>query len=461
MGSGLRDRGRCVRGWLICLLMASARLIPRETIAQTGAATANSNASVGNAPGGAANGRTGGGAAATPGPGGVPSAVPVSPPPTAIGPPPAVGPGTPAAPRTDAPSLPTPTTPPPGPASILDPGGETPGTNVPQPGASAFESPPAPGPAPGAGSPFDGPLAYPIRQRRPGFFEVARESIFGPADYAPWTPLPLGTFFSEGWRDAWIAPPNGSGGAPRQGWIGAADGNFYRLAWISYIESFHTSGAPNGYTSRINIYTPLSRRLLLITTIPTVNANSPSFNLGTADFGSSGAAVNGQFKGTGTSFGDITITPRFMLKETKDLSLSMQLTVQIPTGRTGSGAGKAIVSPGIQFWRDIGRGWAIRGAVNAGTGTSNVSRGETIVSQLAIGQTITPHDMPIFGDFTYYLATNISNQVAPNSLTTVTLGPGYRTHLGNDWYSLGAITIPVTGPHPFDESLALWLMKTF
>ncbi len=317
----------------------------------------------------------------------------------------------------------------------------------------AFETP---------AQPVLAPITYPVRDRPRGFFAVARESIFGPADNPPWTPLPLRTFFSEGWRDPWTAPPNGSGGAPRQGWIGAADGNFYRLYWLSYIEAFHTSGAPNGYTQRVNIYTPLSRRLLLITTIPSVNANTPSFNLGTADFGSSGASVRGQTpKGTGTSFGDLTITPRLMLKETQDLSLSVQLTVQIPTGRTGSGAGKAILSPGIQFWRDIGRGWAIRGGFNAGTGVNNAGRGETLVSQLAIGQTITAHDVPIFGDFTYYLATNVSNQIAPTSLTTVTLGPGYRTHLGHDWYSLGAVTVPVTGPHPFDESLTLWLMKTF
>ena len=440
-----RVRGGRDWGWLICAWLTVVDLAPGVATAQTSAATANSNATVGNTPGGAANGRTGAAAGAALAPVTAPPAVPLAP----------------TAPATDAPAAPQPGRPPlpvtptPGPASVLDPRDELAGTNVPTLGESET------GGTPASGSSLGEPLAYPIRQQRPGFFEVARESIFDPADYAPWTPLSLRTFFSEGWRDAWIAPPNGSGGAPRQGWIGAADGNFYRLYWLSYIESFHTSGAPNGYTSRINIYTPLSRRLLLITTIPIVNANSPSFNLGTADFGSSGAAVNGMAKGTGTSFGDLTITPRFMLKETQDLSLSMQVTVQIPTGRTGSGAGKAIISPAIQFWRDIGGGWAIRGAVNSGTGTSNVSRGETIVSQLAIGRTITPHDTPIFGDLTFYLSTNVSNQIAPTALTTVTLGPGYRTHLGNDWYSLGAVTIPVTGPHPFDESLALWLMKTF
>ena len=200
--------------------------------------------------------------------------------------------------------------------------------------------------------------------------------------------------------------------------------------------------------------------MLLITTIPYVNANSPSFNLGTSDFGSSGAATN-QKNGRGTSFGDITLTPRVMLKETQDLSLSVQLAIQTPTGSTDSGAGRAILTPGVQFWQDIGRGFALRGGFNVGVGVNKPGTGTTLISQLAIGQTITPHDKPIFGDLTYYLALNASNQVAPTSLTTVTLGPGFRTHLGRNYYLLGALTVPVTAPHPYDESLTFWLMKTF
>ena len=455
----VRKRIECRWGacWPAAVLVGLGLGLPAGAArAQSGAATANANAGAGGTPGAAAAAGAPVGAARAPAgvsPGG-----------------PAVAPRAPATtPAPTAPTAPAPGTLPPsaaaggrgaGPGEGLPPAPTTPDLAAGHGGPPAVATPADPALGPPSATPAE-VFAVPDPPRPRNFLAVARESIFGPADYAPWTPLPFRTFFSEGWRDPWIAPPNGSGDARRQGWIGAADGNFYRLYWISYIEAFNTNGAPNGYTSRINIYTPLSRRLLLITTIPTVNANTPSFNLGTADFGSSGAAINGVAQGTGTSFGDLTLTPRFMLKETRDLSLSAQLTVQIPTGRTGSGAGKAILSPAIQFWRDIGHGRAIRGAVNAGTGTNGPGRGETIVSQLAYGRTITPHDVPIFGDFTYYLAANVSNQVAPTALTTVTLGPGYRTHLGNDWYSLGAVTIPVTGPHPYDESMTLWLMKTF
>src|SRR5215470_11006490 len=63
-----------------------------------------------------------------------------------------------------------------------------------------------------------------------GFFGAAAESITGDvyAEPSRWRPLTLDTFFTEGWDQAWASPINGSGGAPRQGWIGAADGVFYR-----------------------------------------------------------------------------------------------------------------------------------------------------------------------------------------------------------------------------------------
>ena len=58
-----------------------------------------------------------------------------------------------------------------------------------------------------------------------GLFDTITESIFGQPDPNTWRPLPLSTLFSEGWLEPWVPPPIGSGGAPRQGWINAVDGN--------------------------------------------------------------------------------------------------------------------------------------------------------------------------------------------------------------------------------------------
>jgi hypothetical protein len=56
------------------------------------------------------------------------------------------------------------------------------------------------------------------------------ESLVGDV-YEPvrWRELRMGTFFTEGWTEAWAGGPNGDGGAPRQGWLNAQDGVFYRL----------------------------------------------------------------------------------------------------------------------------------------------------------------------------------------------------------------------------------------
>jgi hypothetical protein len=97
--------------------------------------------------------------------------------------------------------------------------------------------------------------------------EVILQSIFGKPDPNTWRPLSISTFFSEGWNEAWVPSPNGSGGAPRQGWINALDGNMYRVWFFTFAEGFNQS-ASNAYLGAYTLYTPLSRRLLLITNVP-------------------------------------------------------------------------------------------------------------------------------------------------------------------------------------------------
>ena len=68
-------------------------------------------------------------------------------------------------------------------------------------------------------------------RREYSVFRAAKESLFGDPYSHPerWQPLSLGTFFTEGWDEAWISPPKGGGGAPRQSWLNAFNGVFYRL----------------------------------------------------------------------------------------------------------------------------------------------------------------------------------------------------------------------------------------
>ena len=288
-----------------------------------------------------------------------------------------------------------------------------------------------------------------------GFLGVALASAFGPSDSAPWRPLSLRTLFTEGWDERWVSEPNDSGDA-QQGWINAADGNFYRLWFFSYTFTNRLSAGGNGHTGAYTLYTPLSRRLELITTVPFVTSQ-PTFGVGKQAFPNPGAP---QRHSTSTGFGDMTFTPRVMLIDTDDFSLSAQMSIQTPTGYRKAGAGQAILTPGLQFWWNYAEGWVVRGGFNAGVGTNRQASGTTLLSQLALGRVFTPHDVPLFGDFTVYVSANVFNTVS-SSVTTATLTPGFRTHLGRDWYALGGIEIPVTGRRPFEESAIFWLMKTF
>ncbi len=290
------------------------------------------------------------------------------------------------------------------------------------------------------------------------FFDVALASIFGPSDYAPYRPLSLRTLFTEGWDEPWIAEPNDSGDA-QQGWINAADGNFYRLYFFSYTFTNHLSQGGNGNTGAYTLYTPLSRRLELITSIPFITSQ-PTFGVGKQQFPNQGTTPRSTGHPTSAGFGDITFTPRVMLFDNDKLAISTQMSIQAPTGYRRVGAGQTILTPGAQFWWNFAENWVMRGGFNAGVGTNRQAGGTTLLSQYALGRTFTAHEVPVFGDLTFYLSTNIFNTVS-SSQTTVTLTPGFRTHLGKDWYLLGGIDVPVTGRRPFEEGAIFWFMKTY
>ena len=80
-----------------------------------------------------------------------------------------------------------------------------------------------------------------------GLFDTITESLCGQPDPNTWRPLPCSTFFSEGWNEAWVPSPNGSGGAPRQGWINAQDGNLYRLWFFTFAQGFNNAPQGNAY----------------------------------------------------------------------------------------------------------------------------------------------------------------------------------------------------------------------
>ena len=308
---------------------------------------------------------------------------------------------------------------------------------------------PQPSYYPGAG------VAPPGTRVEMGLFDTITESVFGPADPDTWRPLPLSTLFSEGWNEAWVPSPSGSGGAPRQGWINASDGNMYRLWFFTFAQAFNQGPKGNAYLGAYTLYTPLSRRLLLITNIPFVLRNSAGSGLPTI----SPTGLTMPTSKNHTTFGDISFTPRVLLHETQDFSLTAEVAVLVPTGNQPL-AGKTALIPAVSFWNNFAGRWVIRGGIGdyipLGGGGS-----DSLISQLAIGQTLTDHDVPLFGDFTWYVSTVVNTPLRDGQHTSVTLTPGMRTHLGRDWYFLAGLPTPLTNQRVGDIGMIFWFMKAW
>ena len=85
----------------------------------------------------------------------------------------------------------------------------------------------------------------------------------------------------------------------------------------------------------------------------------------------------------------------------------------------------------------------MRGGVGGYLPYENATR-EPVIANFAPGYYFTDHDMAPFGDLVGYVSTNLNqltdNTEAGNTVpnnTTVTITPGFRDHLGANWYLLG------------------------
>ena len=166
------------------------------------------------------------------------------------------------------------------------------------------------------------------------FTEAVTESVTGDVysdeAAARWQDLSYSNLFSKGWDKPWSSPPNGGGGAPRQGWLNAYDGVFYRLS-IATFGWQHGINGGDGYNNNLISYTPLNQRLEIQTDIP-IMTSTP------------GASGNG----SETNFGDFTITPRIMLSESRNVTQTFNLTFRTPTGDVFNGNHVASIGPQYQ-----------------------------------------------------------------------------------------------------------------
>jgi hypothetical protein len=279
--------------------------------------------------------------------------------------------------------------------------------------------------------------------------EAIRDSLFGDvyADPSRWRPLSLGSFFTEGWDAPWVSPPNGSGGAPRQGWLNAFDGVFYRLnvSTFGYAHNFNDNG--NQYTGLTQFYLPFNQRFEWRFDVPIVTSNR--------------GGPNNDYR---TNFGDFQITPRFLLSESQDVTQSFNMTIRIPSGRAVNGNDVTSVTPDYEFWANWWRGLVVRGGVGMTIPDHDTGVRTTFIANLAPGYYFTSHDLAPFGDLVGYVSANLSQYTdnnGPSNTTTVTLTPGFRDYLGWNWYLLGGVVVPVTHPKPFDYQILGALMFVF
>jgi hypothetical protein len=313
----------------------------------------------------------------------------------------------------------------------------------------SLESPPPPQPAPVHQLPD--PVVMEVMpdwecddccSRKYGLDEVLIQSMFGNSK-CPWHPLTLSNL-GEGWLQPWIRPPDGSSGAPRQGWLNAFDGFFTREFHLGYFAAFET---PDGDVHRglFQYQTPISRRMWIGLDVPFVVALD----------GNTGANDE-------TDFGDLDITPRVMLHETQDLSVSAGVGVRIPTGEAETGGDVTALFPQVQFWADVGHAVSVRGKFGVETRVDGGLPDSEFIGAFAIGQTLTPHDFTPLGDFTYYLSVLERTTLdADSDRTIVTLTPGMRTHLGHNLFVLAGVEVPVTGPKPFDTQFLLLFVQGY
>jgi hypothetical protein len=317
--------------------------------------------------------------------------------------------------------------------------------------AVEFPGPAATGWVEAPGDPGEGPAAFAPRVEMSLLGTIA-ESLLGDV-YAEgrWRPLTLGTFFSEGWLEPWAAAPAGRNGlTPRHGWLGAFDGVFYRLWFTTFGYANHLN-APfggNRYTGNYTIFLPFSRRFELLFDVPFVVSN------GTQD----------PTRSYTSRFGDLTVTPRFLLSESAATSQTLALGIRTPTGSTGNGNGIMALTPRYEFWTNPGGPWVVRGSsgVFVPMNKDRLPVQTAFVGGLAAGRYFRPHDV-IFGDLVFYIETNflvpLDGGASRNTLFTV--GPGSRFHIANNYFFLIDWDVPVTGNKPVDYTLQVALLKVF
>lgn len=168
-----------------------------------------------------------------------------------------------------------------------------------------------------------------------------------------------------------------------------------------------------------------------------------------------------------TGFGDTSIITRVMLMETRNTTVLSLLKTDIPTGDEdlGLGSGLTTIGPGIGLWRDLGKHFSLQSFLGLDVpvgGKGDKSPDATLVYGTAITKTVTPKDIPLFGNLTFFVEFNGNSDMGTNDDTTViSVLPGARWNPGKDFWFMPGVEFPITGRDEFDTRIWFSVLKDF
>ncbi len=297
--------------------------------------------------------------------------------------------------------------------------------------------------------------------REMGLLGMIRESMFGNQTDA-WKAMPLSTSFSEGWFEPWYSYRRSTTGAPRQPFINAYDGVFYRLCFFdfTYVNNSHQNG--NAYLGSFSIFTPISQRFQLYFSVPFIQSDK--------------GGLSNTYHG---NVGDFVVSPRFLLSDNQDFSQVVECFVRTPTGNTVNGNGQSTLTPQYEFWYG---GLPGAGVIRGGAGLTIPTNSAGVISNVtgdpitvpgsrttanynvAVGKYWTQHDATP-GDFVTFLSINGFSTLDDRGprYSYLSLTPGLRFHLANNYYFIAGIEVPLTGPKDqnFTYSPIFWFAKVW
>jgi hypothetical protein len=294
---------------------------------------------------------------------------------------------------------------------------------------------------------------------------IAIESLFGEASSSDWTPLSFAGLLTEGWNQPFVFSPASDSGALRQEWINAANGVFYRQWVLDYNYRNHVDTTGSRDIGTWSIFAPLSRRLELFVAIPFVDYHRVANS--TVSSGPHGNSSNHFAGNLGSSyqasFGDISITPQVLLRETKNTSIMSVLTIRTPTGSLAAGNGDTSLGPQIQFWHGLPNRWVIRGSAGPTVPLSATGLHTTFDTNLTIGRFLTLDEVRYFKEFTVWLAANNSAAMDHRgpAADTMTITPGLRFRLTPTSWFLYGVEVPLVAPRNEDFGMYVRFVKRY